>query len=326
MVKKILLALMVGTLLLSGCGSAPHPRQDVTIGLTYVPNIQFAPYYVALDQGYFEDAGIAVTLRHHGQDEDLFGALTQGTEDVVVAGGAEMIQAHEQGIDAITFQTLYATYPVAVIVPEESQIHTLADLAGKRLGVPGRFGETWFGALAFLEQAGLTESEVEIKEIGFTQQAALAGGHVDAVVGFGNNDVPQFRATGLPVRAVENDPIPVVGVGIGTTSEMLAKAPATLEAIASATARAVEDIIAEPQVALDAARNHIPGTITDDQAAVMLDVIERTATLYGEISEGWGVPDLAVWEEMNHFMAQMGLISAPVELSEVVTDSITGSE
>lgn len=326
MVKKTLLALSAVALLLSGCGGAPPPAEAVTIGLTYVPNIQFAPYYVALDQGYFDDAGIQATLRHHGQDEDLFGALMQGTEDVVVAGGAEMVQAREQGIDAITFQTLYATYPVAVIVPENSDIHTLEDLEGKRLGVPGRFGETWFGALAFLDQAGLTESEVQIKEIGFTQQAALAGGHVDAVIGFGNNDVPQFSATGLAVRAIENEPIPVVGVGIGTTSTMLEDSPEVLEAIAAATARAIGDIIADPQVALNAAHNHIPGTITEDQAAVMLEVVERTSALYGEVGEGWGVPDLTVWEEMNVFMAQMGLISEPVSLLEVVTDEIGGSE
>src|SRR5699024_10917602 len=111
-------------------------------------------------------------------------------EDVVIAGGAEMLQAHTQGVDAVTFQTLYQSYPVAVIVPEDSPIETLEDLAGTTLGIPGRFGETWFGALAFLEQAGLSEAEVQIEEIGFTQQAALAGGHVDAVIGFGNNTSP----------------------------------------------------------------------------------------------------------------------------------------
>lgn len=326
MVKKLLAATVAGLLLISGCGGGSETEPEITIGLTYVPNIQFAPYYVALDSGYFEEEGVSVNLRHHGQDEDLFGALGKGEEDIVVAGGAEMLQAHTTGVDALTFHTLYADYPVAVIVPEDSNIQSLADLKGRTLGVPGRFGETWFGALAFLEQAGLTEEDVTIEEIGFTQQVALAGGHVDAVVGFGNNDVPQFRATGLDVRAITNEPIPVVGVGMGAPSTLVEDAPETLNAISVAIRRAVQDIIANPQVALESSRNHIPGTITDEQAEVMLEVVERTNELYGDTRTGWGVPDLAVWQEMNQFMAKMDLIDSPVSLSAVVTDEITGTE
>lgn len=325
MVKKRLV-LIATALVLAGCSADTEPSSEVTIGLTYVPNIQFAPYYVAAENGYFEEEGIDVTLRHHGQDEDLFGALGQGEEDVVIAGGAEMLQAHTQGVDAVTFQTLYQTYPVAVIVPDDSPIETLEDLAGKTLGIPGRFGETWFGALAFLEQAGLTEGDVTIEEIGFTQQAALAGGHVDAVVGFGNNDVPQFRATGLDVRALPTEPVPVVGVGAGASAAAVSERAEDLSGVARATQRAVEAIIEDPQVALDAAREHIPGTITAEQAEVMIAVVERTNELYGTPGEGWGVPDLATWEDMNDFMVEMNLIEAPVSLADVVTDAIAGSE
>lgn len=325
MVRRFLVVLTALALLV-GCSAAPAPRADVTIGLTYVPNIQFAPYYVALSEGYFEEEGLEVTLRHHGHDEDLFGALSQGTEDVVVAGGAEMVQAHSQGIDAVTFQTLYSTYPVAVIVAEDSPIETLADLAGRTLGVPGRFGETWFGTLAFLDQAGLDEDTVTIEEIGFTQQAALAGGHVDAVIGFVNNDVPQFRATGLAVRAIPNDPVPVVGVGIGAPSDLIESRAEDLAAIARATRRAVQDITADPQSAIEAARQYIPGTISDEDAAVMVEVIERTVPLYGTPDEQWGIPDLATWEQMNTFLTDTGIIPAPVPLAEVVTEDITARQ
>src|SRR5699024_953584 len=84
---------------LAGCSGETHEAGDgggsdglpqLTLGLTYVPNVQFAPFYLAAQQGYFEDAGVDVTLRHHGESEDLFGALTGGSEDVVVAGGDEM--------------------------------------------------------------------------------------------------------------------------------------------------------------------------------------------------------------------------------------------
>src|SRR5699024_3045408 len=79
-------------LALAAC-AADDPDQDettadlpqLTLGLTYVPNVQFAPFYLAEQKGYFTDAGVDVTLRHHGESEDLFGALRSGTEDLVVA-------------------------------------------------------------------------------------------------------------------------------------------------------------------------------------------------------------------------------------------------
>lgn len=329
MVKKALTVALISTLGLAvGCSSIAtnEAGEEVVIGLTYVPNIQFAPYYVAYDAGYFEEAGVSVQLRHHAQDEDLFGAIEQGKEHVIVAGGAEMVQAQEQGIDVLTFQTLYTTYPVSVIVPEDSDIATLEDLEGQTLGVPGRFGETWFGTLAFLKQAGLTEEDVNIKEIGFTQQAALSAGHVDAVVGFFNNDVPQLKATGLDVRAIDVDPVPIVGVGNGTTSAMIEDDPAAIEAIAQATRKGVEDIMADPARAVEAAENHIPGTITDDQRHVMMDVVEATNNLYGELDSDWGIPDMELWQQMNDFMVEVELIDQAVDLDRVVTDRFIGSE
>ncbi len=55
--------------------------EEITIGLTFVPNIQFAPFYVAIEKGYYEDAGLEVTLNHHQAGADQFGALVAGQED-----------------------------------------------------------------------------------------------------------------------------------------------------------------------------------------------------------------------------------------------------
>ena len=50
-------------------GTSSQGASDVTIGLTYIPNVQFAPVYVADSQGLYNDAGVAATVRHHGSDE-----------------------------------------------------------------------------------------------------------------------------------------------------------------------------------------------------------------------------------------------------------------
>ena len=175
--KRILAFLAAALLCLAGCGGNDKASEGgkITIGLTYVPDVQFAPFYVAEDKGYFKDEGVNVSLRHHGAQESLFGALEQGTEDVVVAGGDEMLQNRSNGIKVYNWATMYQTYPVKVIVPRDSTIRSAADLKGKTIGLPGKAGENYFSLQAMLKANGLTESDVKIQFIGYTHDRPRQG-------------------------------------------------------------------------------------------------------------------------------------------------------
>ena len=309
-------------MLAAGC-TDPSPGaidSRVTIGLTYVPNVQFAPFYLAQSSGYFTDAGVDVTLRHHGESEDLFGALTGGREQIVVAGGDEMLQSRSQGTDVISVATLYQVYPVTLIVPGGSDIAAPADLAGRTVGVPGEYGETWFGLLAMLREAGLSTDDVTVSSIGYTQQAALTGGHVDAVMGFVNNDVPQFRSTGLDVSAVGIGDVPLVGISLGTTARMTQQQASALTGVITAVGRAVTEIAADPSLAVDAAAEQIPGSITDDQREIMLQVAEATVPLYGELTGRWGEQDAQRWSAMAETMLELDLVPSAVEATDAFSN------
>src|SRR5215813_1888350 len=167
--------------LFAGCGTgAGGSLHHLSVALTYIPNIQFAPFYVADSLGYYKDAGLSVALRHHSFSEDEFGAVSTGKEDAVFGGGDEMLQARDHSIPLVDVATVYTTYPVALIVPADSPIHTAADLRGHTIGTPGHYGETYFGLLALLQSAGLSASDVTIQDIGFNQVSELLGHKVDA--------------------------------------------------------------------------------------------------------------------------------------------------
>lgn len=313
-------------LLAAGCTDPSPGAVDarLTIGLTYVPNVQFAPFYLAQREGYFTDAGVDVTLRHHGESEDLFGALSAGREQIVVAGGDEMMQARSGGVDVVSVATLYQVYPVTLIVPKGSPIAAPADLAGRTVGVPGEYGETWFGLLAMLDSAGLTTDDVTVESIGYTQQAALSGGHVDAVMGFVNNDVPQFQATGLDVTAVGIGEVPLVGISLGTTARMTQQQSAALSGVIEAVGRAVTEIAADPGLAVDAAAEQIPGSISDSQRDIMAQVAEATVPLYGELTGPWGLQDAERWSAMADTMLDLGLIETAVPAQEAFSNDFIG--
>ncbi|HEY7418966.1 MAG TPA: ABC transporter substrate-binding protein, partial [Ktedonobacteraceae bacterium] len=82
----IMLLVMALMLFISACGNAGNPGssstnspslKNVSIGLGYVPDIQFAPFYVAQSKGYYKAAGLNVTF-HHGVVPDLIGSMEAG--------------------------------------------------------------------------------------------------------------------------------------------------------------------------------------------------------------------------------------------------------
>src|SRR5690606_2579524 len=109
-------------------------------------------------------------------------------------------------------------------------------------------------------------------------------------------DVPQFQATGLAVTPVSIGDVPLVGISLGTTTRATTQNAAALRGVVQAVGRAVADIAADPTAAVDAAVEEIPGTVTDEQHAIMLAVAEATVPLYGDLTGAWGLQDEGRWE------------------------------
>ena len=97
----------IAMLLLSACGrpspfpSAAPEAQSVTLAMGYIPNVQFAPVYVALDKGYFQEEGIALEL-DYGMENDLLKlAGTNELQFVVGSGDQVGYETPEENLSAM---------------------------------------------------------------------------------------------------------------------------------------------------------------------------------------------------------------------------------
>ncbi len=324
------LRLFIGCLLvalLAACGSptsAPSPSPEPTtnpavIGLTYIPNVQFSPFYVADQTGQFSKP---ITLRHHGASEGLFTALTTGAEQFVVAGGDEMAQARSEHIDLIAVASYYRQYPVRIIVPADSPIQSAADLKGRKVGVPGRYGETWFGLKFALSGVGLTEQDVSIQEIGYTQQAALMTGKVDAVMGFVNSDAVQFASSGFATRSFEvGQAVPLVSISLVTTKAYADTHPDVVRAIAAGMVAGMKAVAANPDQAMTISKAYVPGLSDPATATSARAVLDATIPLFkAPDSSIDGHFDLDQWEQMSQAMVGAGLLPKPEAAASMATN------
>nr|WP_026459349.1 ABC transporter substrate-binding protein [Schaalia vaccimaxillae] len=324
-------------LILSACSSAPSDQssaveqtqstiaaESVTVGLTYIPNVQFSPVYVAEDHGLFDDRGIDATIRHHGSDEGLFTALISGEEHVVVASGDEAMVARDQGMDLVSIGAYYRSYPATVIVPADSDIDSLDDLKGKSIGIPGEYGSNWYAALSALKQAGLTREDVKIESIGYTQQAAIAQKSVDAVIGFTNNDLVQMRRGGIDVRTVDLDPeqTALVAASIITTRQWAQDNPEQAKAVVSAITSGTQMILNDPELAISATQKRDDTLTQEEQLDTARAVLQATLELMVDDSgKASAVQDLDVWKNMAVFLADVpDLVSTTPDAGKAVTN------
>jgi NitT/TauT family transport system substrate-binding protein len=310
------------TVMLSGCGgSTASSLRHLTVGLTYIPNIQFAPFYVADALGYYKAAGLDVTLRHHGLNEGEFNAISAGQEDAIFAGGDEVLQAYSKGIPLTYVAEIYTQYPVVLIVPADSPIRSAADLRGHTIGVPGRFGTSYIALLALLQSAGLTQSDVTIQSIGYTQPAALLGHKVDAVIDYVNDGVTLFQKANFPVRTLALQQ-PVVSNGIAVRNQILSARSSDIRALVKATLQGVEYTIAHPQQAVTLSNAFVPGLNDPQNAAEALAILQATIPLW-QRSDGKpiGYTDPGLWQGMNSFLQSQGQLGKPVDVTQVYSNS-----
>lgn len=306
----------------SGMSDTHASTSGTTLGLTYIPNVQFSPTYIAHDEGMYFSAGAKLSLRHHGSDEGLFTALLTGDEDVVLASGDEALLARSQGMDLISIATYYQQYPVVVLVPEKSDILTVEDLRGRKIGIPGEYGSSWLGLQAILDSAGMTTHDVQMASIGYTQLAALSAGEVDAVVGFSNNELVRFPAAGLPVRALKTSELPLVSASLVTTRENLEKNEQKVCAIALGTQAGMRRSVEVPQRAIEATQERDETLNTPEAVGAARDVLDATSKLFhNDDGQVTARPHLNRWESMLTFMTQtLGVDLHGATVQDIVTD------
>ena len=315
----------VATVAAGGAGATPTrsggPLRKVTIGLGYIPDVQFAPFYVAQARGYYRDEGLDVEFKQ-GFDVDVLKLLGTGALNFGVAGGDEVMIARSQGVPLLYVGTWFQKYPVTVMALEGANIRTVADLKGRTIGVPGRYGATYVGLLALLDSAGLKASDVQLREIGFTQVQALTQGQVDAVVGYTNNEPVQLRALGQSITTINVfDKVDLASNGLVTDEKTANGDPALVRAVVRATMRGIQDTIADPDAAVTLSMPTIPGAASKrDQLRAVLDATLPLLQSDQTAAHGLGYADPAAWTTTRELLLRLKLLGGDIDLAKMYSN------
>jgi len=297
---------------LVGCcrpaGPAPEPTH-IRLPMGFVANVQFAPWYVAVERGHFAAEGIELEFDYSWETDGvrLVGA---GELPFAIASGDQVLLARAQGLPVVTVVGWFRRFPVAVVALEESGIQSPQHLAGRKVGIPETFGASYIGWRALAAAVGLGEQDVQLEVIGYTQLANLTEGRVDAAVVYANNEPVQLAQAGYDTVLVSvADYATLVSNGLITNEDTLRERPELVRAFVRAFLRGLADTLDDPDAAFEICRKYVEGL--DENETVQRAVLEATIHYWRGEPLGWSDP--AAWQETADVMLEAGLLSDPVE-------------
>lgn len=328
MLKRILLLSLLGALItacsapkgdVTGAGSGPGNETlvHVKVPLGYIPNIQFAPLYVAIEKGYFREAGIEVEFDYSFETDAV--ALVGADElQFAVVSGEQVLLARAQGLPVVYVAAWYQQYPVAVASKADQGIVEPADLEGKQIGLPGLYGANYIGLEALLFSAGLSDADVTLDSIGFNQVEALATDQEQAVAVYTTNEPVQLRSQGYALNEIRvADYLQLASNGLITNEKTISETPGLVSRMVEVLLQGLADTIADPDGAYEMSKGHVPNLAEADEV-VQKEVLARSIDLWK--AERLGFSDAQAWDNMQDTLLKMNSLEEALDINKAFTN------
>jgi len=299
--------------------------RQITLAMSYIPNVQFAPYYVAAAKGYYKEAGVEVNFDYNFENDVVqrAAAWPESKVEFATASGTSTLLARQQGLPVKTIETLYQQFPVVFFAKSSTGLKSVDDLKGKTVGIPGRFGESLYGLLAVLYANKLDESAMTVQEIGFTQAQTVLEDKVQVAIGYAMNEPIILRQQGVEVDVLRvADVYNLAANGIVASEALIQQDPQLVRRFIQATLRGLKDTLDNPDEAYTLTLTFIPEAKLGDPQLQRQVLQESLPYWYSDktSSEGLGFTDADVWAKTEQFMREAKILAGPVDVSAAFTN------
>ena len=149
-----------------------HAAEKVTLQLKWVPQAQFAGYYVAQAKGFYKDAGLDVTIKPGGTDISPVQVIAGKSADAIVNWMPDALAAREAGVPLVNIAQVFDRSGMMLTCKKSSGIASPADFKGKTLGV--WFGGNEYPFFNWMNQLGFKpDKDIKVLKQGFNVDPLL---------------------------------------------------------------------------------------------------------------------------------------------------------
>lgn len=168
--SKLTQAMLAAVLVV--CSTAASAADKVTVQLKWLPQAQFAGYYVAQSKGYYKAEGLDVTIKPGGPDISPVQVIAGNGADVVVNWMPDALAAREAGVPLVNIAQVFDQSGLMLTCRKASGVSSPKDFKGKTLGV--WYGGNEYPFLNWMAKLGYKpDSDIKILKQGFNVDPLL---------------------------------------------------------------------------------------------------------------------------------------------------------
>jgi len=304
--RRIALAAALLTLAAFGTPPAAAP-EPVRLQLKWTHSFQFAGYYAAQALGYYQDAGLDVTLIEGRPGLDVVETVLNGSANFGV-GNSGLLLERSKGKPVVVLATIFQHSALVLIARADHPLQSIHDLAEKTVMIEPHSEEL----LAYFRQEGLSQEQPSLVEHDFNGQA-LIDGDVDAMSAYASHepfflDQAGFRYQLYSPRSVGID---FYGDLLFTSSRLLKQEPKRVQAFIEASLRGWQYALEHPQETIALIRDRYDGSLDPDFLRFQFEQMTRLIRL-DLIEIGYMNPGR--WRHIADVYADLGMMDRDFSL------------
>jgi putative hydroxymethylpyrimidine transport system substrate-binding protein len=320
-------ALIASAFVITACGEKSESeggakeKQAVSLALDFYPNPDHAGIYMAEEKGFFEEAGLDVSISSPTDPSAPLKLVAGGKVDLAISYEPEVVLAHEQELPVTAVAALVNQPLTSLIWLQSSGIKGVPDLEGKTVATAGiPYQEAFLTTI--LNRAKVPPESVKSVNVGFGLLPALIGGQAQAMLGGYSN------VEGVDLQQRGKAPVitPVDQLGVPTYDELvlvansdkLGEEAETIRLFIAALERGTDAAVANPEAAtaaITAANHDLEPKLT---AAEMTATLPLLAARDGSHPFGYMNPE--EWEAFAAWMRDEELISGLPKAPELLSN------
>jgi NitT/TauT family transport system substrate-binding protein len=299
--------------------SAPSSAQTkLTFLLNYPPAGYNAGFELAIDKGFYKEAGLDVTIEPGNGSQTTAQLLSVGKYDIGFADSSPVMKLISQGAKMKVLATILQGNPNAVTALRKSGLQSVADIKGRSVAMPTAGSQVSMFPLV-LAANNLKESDIKLVNMPpEAMVSALMRGTVDVILGSVDQYDIQLRNQGQEFDSFLfiDSGAPTVSTSITATESFLAKNPDIAKKFVAASLKGWYAALDNPAEAVAAMKKIFPDA-NEKLAPAQIEATRLLMCVNHARFVGKALPPQ--WEDTVNIFAKIGLLPANIPASKYYT-------
>ena len=314
------IVLIILSLFVIGCGN----EKELSLALDWYPNSNHAGIYSAIDEGFFDEEGIKLSVYTPSDPTAIISSVASGRDDFGLSYHPDILQAQSAGLEIVSVLSI-SQHPLnSIMTLKKSSIKNPSDLKGKVVGYPG-IPSNKAMLETVLSSQNININDVETVDVGFELVKALVSGSVDAIIGAywtHESIVMELQGYEIEIMRLEEWGVPdYYELILITNKSFLEENKSEVEKVVNSFKKGYEFSIRNPQESITSLINIVGKEIVEED--VERAGVELLIPMWQSNNLPFGHQDISKWEETYEWMYQNNFLEKELIIENLFIDEFS---